>query len=190
MALIEGARSLLAKARTQARVVVVSSGLANRVKAFDPDDMFTMAKAGAYDANGRAAYNNSKLLNLLYATAFSARAEGANPGLAEAVAVAVHPGVSATTLSRRSKWKSRFIFNHIVCVLLGHPPAQACAPLVHAGIVTDLPPPATGAPVLYCGFNHGDADLTLKPESINPIVTLDLADRVWEASAAVIERLR
>jgi NAD(P)-dependent dehydrogenase (short-subunit alcohol dehydrogenase family) len=90
----------------RARVVTVSSALHTRAR-LDLDDL---ARAGRYD--GMAAYNDSKLANVLFAFELARR----HPGI---TSNALHPGVVRTGLADGAGGMQGWVFQKVILRLFG-----------------------------------------------------------------------
>jgi NAD(P)-dependent dehydrogenase (short-subunit alcohol dehydrogenase family) len=111
------------------RVVTVSS-LAHRHGRINFGDLQSARRYGRWRA-----YNQSKLANLLFALELHRRAEAAGLPL---VSAAAHPGLSRTGLTGGMGYPAALDLMGGAFRLLGHPPADAAQPVVHAATAPDV----------------------------------------------------
>lgn len=121
------------RATPGARVVTVSSGL-HRQARLDLDDLDQVMGTGSYDRWG--AYARSKLANLLFTLELQRRFEEAGD---DAVAVAAHPGYTATGLQttgpgmeRNLRGTATVLLSRVANVLFGRSAAVGARPVLYA----------------------------------------------------------
>jgi NAD(P)-dependent dehydrogenase (short-subunit alcohol dehydrogenase family) len=160
-------------ARPGARVVTMSTGLADRAR-IDFDDLH-----GERRYRMTAAYGQSKLAGLLFAVELDRRARAAGAGLAS---LAAHPGVARTGLltGKKADWgrsrRGAETMVRLVQLVFAQPASRAALPALYQA--TD-PAARGGSYVGTRGHFRGEPAATpFPPAALRP----DTATRLWRLS--------
>jgi NAD(P)-dependent dehydrogenase (short-subunit alcohol dehydrogenase family) len=161
-------RLLPALLRAEAPRVVTVSSVAARSRSATLDD--PQSEDGYRPMQ---AYARSKLANLVFTEELVRRAAGT-----PLVAVAAHPGTSATGLQRHGSFVARALAPLVLTRLVGHPPELAAKSLVHAATAPGMEPGAFVGPT---GRREGRGEpgpVPLPAVATDPAVGQEL----WELS--------
>ncbi len=160
-------------AAPRGRVVQVAS-IAHRRARLDFNNLMCTDGHG-YSA--MQAYARSKLANLLFAFELQRRLEAAG---ASAIAVAAHPGVSATNLAGHfsKHWFGRIARG--IGVLFAQPAADGALPLLRAATAPDVLGGEYYGASQWREFRGPPERVNARPHAYD----LDTAKRLWDASAS------
>lgn len=156
----------LLRAAGQARIVNVSSRAHYRPVALD----FAALRRRSHSYTGLPEYGVSKLCNVLFTKALTARLSTGTPPTSAGqgiTAVALHPGVVATEIWRRIPNPARYLAHKLFMIT----PAQGAERVLHAALTPDAVP----------GSYYNEFQLR-RPSRLADDPAL--ADRLWRESAA------